>query len=153
MEFHEVIRDAFVMIGYSSVGKWDGVLVYPISSLWRRAESFIGEEGVEEITSYFLSPRCNQYFYTCGIEIDSVNFHKVRKDVTLHTFPENMYVVFAHRGQVKNIPASYEKIWRIFDRNGYSIKAGLPEIEIVQTNLFGKEECEDYEMEIWIPVE
>ncbi len=29
----------------------------------------------------------------------------------------------------------------------------MPEIEVVRTDLFGKEECDGYEMEIWIPVE
>jgi AraC family transcriptional regulator len=106
MEFQEVIRDAFVMIGYSSVGKWDGELVYPIPSLWKRAASFIGEEGVEKIVGICLSPRSNQYFYTCGIEIDSVNFHNVKEDMNLHTFPQNKYLVFTHRGQAKNISST-----------------------------------------------
>lgn len=104
MEFQELIRDAFVLVGYSSVGKWDGELVYPIPSLWKRAQSFIGQEGVEKIVGVCLLPRSNQYFYTCGIEIDSVEFHKVKEDMTLHTFPEQKYVVFTHRGQAKNIP-------------------------------------------------
>lgn len=153
MEFQEVVKKAFVLVGYSSVGKWDGELVYPIPSLWKRAQTFIGQVGVEKIVGVCLSPRSNQYFYTCGIEIDRVDFYKVKEDMTLHTFPENKYVVFKHRGQAKNIPATYGEIWRVFDRNGYSIKAGMPEIEIVRTDLFGKEECDDYEMEIWIPVE
>jgi AraC family transcriptional regulator len=29
----------------------------------------------------------------------------------------------------------------------------MPEIEIVETNIFGKEETDEYEMEIWVPVE
>jgi AraC family transcriptional regulator len=153
MEFQEVIRDSFVMVGYSSIGKWDGELVYPIPSLWKRAQSFIGQEGVDRIVGVCLSPRSNQYFYTCGIEIDEVNFHKVKKDMTLHTFPEQNYVVFTHRGQAKNIPATYGEVWSVFDRNGYCMKEGMPEIEIVRTDLFGKEEYYDYEMEIWIPVE
>ncbi|WP_198768363.1 GyrI-like domain-containing protein [Fictibacillus halophilus] len=41
----------------------------------------------------------------------------------LHTFPENKYVVFTYRGQAKNIPTTYGEIWRVFDRNGYRIKA------------------------------
>lgn len=91
-----MIKDAFVLVGYSSVGKWDGELAYPIRSLWKGASSFIEEEGVDKIIGVCLSPRSNYYFYTCGIEIDSVDI--------LHTFPENRYVVFIHRGQAKNIP-------------------------------------------------
>lgn len=29
----------------------------------------------------------------------------------------------------------------------------MPEIEIVKTIMFGKEETDEYEMEIWIPIE
>lgn len=32
------------------------------------------------------------------------------------------------------------------------IKEGIPEIEVVNTDKFGKEETNEYEMEIWIPV-
>ncbi|WP_190238723.1 GyrI-like domain-containing protein, partial [Salipaludibacillus neizhouensis] len=63
------------------------------------------------------------------------------------------YVVFKHIGHVKEIPNTYGELWKIFDKEGYRIKEGMPEIEIVDTNMYGKEETDEYEMEIWIPVE
>lgn len=33
------------------------------------------------------------------------------------------------------------------------MKPGMPEIEIVDINMFGQEESSGYEMEIWIPIE
>lgn len=153
MEYQEMIKKAFVLVGYSAAGKWDGELVYPIPSLWERAQSLIGEEGVDKIVGVCLPPRSDHYFYTCGIETDSVDFHNVRKGMTLHTFPEQKYVVFTHSGQADLIPVTYGELWKEFDRKGYRIKAGMPEIEIVRTNLFGKEKCDDYEMEIWVPIE
>ncbi|MBN3555684.1 GyrI-like domain-containing protein [Fictibacillus nanhaiensis] len=153
MEYQEVVKKSFVLIGYGAAGKWEGDWVYPIPSLWDRAASFIGEEGVDKIVGVCLPPRSDHYFYICGIELDSVDFNKIEEDMVLHTFPEQKYVVFTHRGNTDQIPATYGKIWREFDRKGYRIKAGMPEIESVRTDLFGKEESNEYEMEIWIPVE
>lgn len=72
--------------------------------------------------------------------------------MTLHTFPQQKYVVFNHIGPSKEISNTYGELWKIFDGEGYTIKEGMPEIEIVKTNMFGKEETFEYEMEIWIPV-
>ena len=33
------------------------------------------------------------------------------------------------------------------------IKEGMPEIEIVKVDMVGREESEEYEMEIWVPVQ
>lgn len=60
--------------------------------------------------------------------------------------------MFKHTGPSKRIPYTYGEIWRVFDKEGYTIKEGMPEIEIVNTDMFGKEETKEYEMEIWIPV-
>jgi AraC family transcriptional regulator len=76
----------------------------------------------------------------------------VEEGMTLHTFPEQKYAVFTHVGPAKNIPATYGNVWEVFDREGFQIKQGMPEIEIVKSHLFGKEEMDDYEMEIWIPI-
>jgi AraC family transcriptional regulator len=65
---------------------------------------------------------------------------------------EQDYVVFKHIGHVKNIPNTYGKLWEAFDQEGYRIKKGMPEMEIV-SSMFGKEETADYEMEIWVPIE
>lgn len=85
--------------------------------------------------------------------MDSVDFHKIEKGMTLHTFPKQKYVVFKHSGPSNKIANTYGNIWRVFDEEGHIIKEGLPEIEIINTNMFGKEETNEYEMEIWIPVE
>ncbi|SEH46971.1 AraC family transcriptional regulator [Halobacillus karajensis] len=153
MEFQELIKNSFVLVGYSASGKWDDDIVYPIPKLWTKAQTFISKSDKEKIVGVCLPPRSNHYFYTCGMEMDFVDYHKVEKGMTLHTFPKQKYVVFKHIGPSQKIPYTYEEIWRMFDQEGYRIKKGLPEIEIVYTDKFGKEDTNEYEMEIWIPVE
>jgi AraC family transcriptional regulator len=152
MKFKEIIKGSFVIVGYSAAGKWDGDIVYPIPQLWNMAKNFI-DDNINELVGVCLPPRSDHYFYTCGIEIESVDYFKIGKGVTLHTFPEQKYVVFKHIGPSKKIPNTYWELWKVFDEEGYTIKEGLPEIEIVKTNMIGKEESEEYEMEIWIPVQ
>ncbi|MET0786484.1 MAG: GyrI-like domain-containing protein [Paenisporosarcina sp.] len=152
MEFKEIVKEAFVLIGYSSAGKWSGNIIYPIPDLWQKSKKFIIENNVDKIVGVCLPPRSDHYFYTCGIEIESVDYEKVEKGMTLHTFPQQKYVVFKHIGPSKGISSTYGKLWQLFDNEGYTIKEGMPEIEIVKTNMFGKEETNEYEMEIWVPV-
>ncbi|MBU8880890.1 GyrI-like domain-containing protein [Bacillus sp. FJAT-29790] len=152
MEFKEIIKSSFVLVGFSAAGKWSGDIVHPIPELWEKSYKFISENNVDKIVGVCLPPRSDHYFYTCGIEIESVDFHKVEQGMTLHTFPTQKYVVFKH-GHVKEIPNTYGELWKKFDKEGYRIKEGMPEIEIVDTNMYGKEETDEYEMEIWIPVE
>jgi AraC family transcriptional regulator len=153
MRFKEIKKDSFVLLGYSAAGKWSGDIVHPIPELWMKANKFNSDNNVNEIVGVCLPPRSDHYFYTCGIEIDSVDFHRIETGMTLHTFPEQLYVVFKHIGNVKEIPSTYWTLWEVFDKEGYKIKEGMPEIEIVKRNMFGKEETDEYEMEIWIPVE
>lgn len=152
MEFKEIIKNSFLLIGYSAAGKWSSDVVYPIPKLWVKSNKFISEYNVDRILGVCLPPRSNYYFYTCGIEIESVDYDKVEKGMTLHTFPQQKYVVFNHIGPSKEISNTYKELWKVFDREGYTIKEGMPEIEIVKTNMFGKEETLEYEMGIWIPV-
>ncbi|RLQ94625.1 GyrI-like domain-containing protein [Falsibacillus albus] len=152
MELKEVIKKAFVLVGYSAAGKWGCDAVYPIPSLWGKSIKFISDHQVEKIVGVCLPPRSDHYFYTCGMEMVSVDFGKIEKGMTVHTFPAQKYVVFKHLGPAKSIPHTYRKLWDVFDKQGYAIKEGVPEIEIVKTNLFGKEETDEYEMEIWVPV-
>ncbi|NHM30815.1 GyrI-like domain-containing protein [Neobacillus terrae] len=153
MEFKELIKSSFVLVGYSAPGKWGSNIVYPIPELWEKSYKFISENNADKIVGVCLPPRSDHYFYTCGMEIDFVDFHKVEKGMTIHTFPAQKYVVYKHIGHVKNIPNSYGKLWKVFDQEGYRIREGMPEIEIVESNMFGKEETDEYVMEIWIPVE
>ena len=152
MKFREVIKDSFVIVGYSSAGKWNGDIVYPIPQLWEEATKFI-DNNINEIVGVCLPPRSDHYFYTCGIEIESVDYFKIENGMTLHTFPEQKYVVFKHIGPSNKIPNTYWKLWRVFDEEGYMIKEGMPEIEVVKVDMVGKEESEEYEMEIWVPVQ
>ncbi|MFD2043821.1 GyrI-like domain-containing protein [Ornithinibacillus salinisoli] len=153
MFFREIIRNSFVLVGYSAAGKWSGDIVYPIPELWAKSQKFISKGNIDEIVGVCLPPRSDHYFYTCGIEMQSVDFHKIEKGLTLHTFPKQKYVVFKHVGPSKEIPNTYGELWMVFDKEGYTIKEGMPEIEIVKADMFGKEETNEYEMEIWIPVE
>lgn len=153
MEFKEIIKDSFVLVGYSAAGKWSGDIVYPIPELWDKSYEFFIDKTVDKIVGVCLPPRSDHYFYTCGIEIASVDFYKVVRGITLHTFPAQKYVVFKHIGKAREIPNTYGNLWKTFDQEGYRIKPGMPEIEIVETRMFGKEETNKYEMEIWIPVE
>ncbi|MCU6792538.1 GyrI-like domain-containing protein [Paenibacillus sp. WQ 127069] len=98
-------------------------------------------------------PRSNHYFYTCGIEIEAVDYDTVEKGMTFLTFPKQKYVVFKHIGPSNEIPNTYGELWKVFDKEGYKIKVGMPEIEIVKTSMFRKEETAEYEMEIWLPVQ
>lgn len=84
--------------------------------------------------------------------MNSVDFHKIEEGMTIHTFPEQKYVVFKHTGPSNTIPHTYEDVGKVFDKEGYSIKEGMTETEIVSTDMFGREETKKYEMEIWIPV-
>ncbi|OCA88218.1 transcriptional regulator [Bacillus sp. FJAT-27225] len=152
MLFKEAIKGSFVIVGYSAAGKWNDGIVYPIPQLWALGSKFT-ENNVDQIVGVCLPPRSDHYFYTCGIEIESVDYFKIGKGMTLHTFPEQKYVVFTHIGPSNNIPNTYGELWRIFDEEGYTIKEGMPEIEIVKTAMVGKEESHEYEMEIWIPVQ
>ncbi|BAC13193.1 transcriptional regulator (AraC/XylS family) (partial) [Oceanobacillus iheyensis HTE831] len=152
MKFKEFIKDSFVLVGFSAAGKWDEDIVYPIPRLWEKSRKFISERDADKIVGVCLPPRSNHYFYTCGMEMNSVDFHKIDEGMTIHTFPEQKYVVFKHIGSSKTIPSTYEKIWSVFDKEGYSIKEGMPEIEVVSTDMFGKEETKEYEMEVSIPV-
>ncbi|MGE7978345.1 GyrI-like domain-containing protein [Psychrobacillus sp. NPDC093200] len=153
MEFKEIIKEAFVIVGYSAAGKWSGNIIYPIPDLWQKSNKFIFENNVEKIVGVCLPPRSNHYFYTCGIEIESVDYEKVEEGMTLHTFPQQKYVVFKHIGPSNGISNTYQELWQVFDNEGYTIKEGMPEIEIVKTNMFGKEKTGEYEMEIWVPVQ
>ncbi|WP_018930530.1 GyrI-like domain-containing protein [Gracilibacillus lacisalsi] len=153
MEFKEAIKSSFVLIGFSGAGKWNGDIVYPIPELLEKSYRFFSKYKISKIVGVCLPPRSDHYFYTCGMEIESVDFHKVEQGMTLHTFPSQKYVVFNHIGHAKEIPNSYRKLWNIFEEQGYHIKKGMPEIEMVATNMFGKEETNEYEMEIWIPIE
>ncbi|NQX66945.1 GyrI-like domain-containing protein [Paenibacillus alba] len=153
MEFKEIIKDSFVIVGYSAAGKWSDGIDYPIPGLWAKAYKFISENNADKIVGVCLPPRSNHYFYTCGIEIEAVDYDTVEKGMTLHTFPKQKYVVFKHFGPSNEIPNTYGELWKVFDRGGYKIKVGMPEIEIVKSNMFGKEETAEYEMEIWLPVQ
>jgi AraC family transcriptional regulator len=152
MEFKEMIKSSFVLVGFSAAGKWSGDIVHPIPELWAKSYKFISENKANKIVGVCLPPRSDHYFYTCGIEIESVDFHKVEQGMTLHTFLAQKYLVFKHTGHVKEIQNTYGRLWKIFDEGGYKIKEGMPEIEIVDANMYGKEETDVYEMEILIPV-
>ena len=153
MEFRIVKKDSFVLVGYSAAGKWDKGVVHPIPDLWDKSTAFIRDEGAEEIIGVCLPPRSDQYFYTCGMEMESVNFHKITPGMTVHTFPAQTYMIFTHVGPDHKIPSTYANLWRVFDKEGYRIKKGMPELEVVKAEMFGKEETEGYVMDIWIPVE
>ncbi|WP_368505132.1 GyrI-like domain-containing protein [Alkalihalophilus sp. As8PL] len=152
MEFKEMIKSAFVLVGFSAAGKWSGDIVHPIPELWAKSYKFIRENKANKIVGVCLPPRSDHYFYTCGMESESVDFHKVEQGMTLHTFPTQKYLVFKHTGHVKGISTTYGRLWEMFDKAGYQIKEGMPEIEIVDANMYGKEETDEYEMEILIPV-
>jgi len=91
MRFQEVVKKAFVIVGYSSVGK----IGWRVGLSDTKAQSFIGKEGVEKIVGICLSPRSNQYFYTCGIEIDSVNFQKVKEDMPSYVSKKQICGVYS----------------------------------------------------------
>ncbi|PFA63362.1 AraC family transcriptional regulator [Bacillus sp. AFS015802] len=152
MEFKEVVKEAFVMVGYSAPGSWGGDVSYPIPGLWEKAKEFITRDQADQIIGVCLPPRSDDYYYTCGIEMDSAAFRKMRSELTVHTFPKQKYVVFKHTGPSGNIPETYHKLWKVFDQGGYLIEKGMPEIEVVDAHLFGKEDSNEYEMDIWIPV-
>jgi AraC family transcriptional regulator len=61
--------------------------------------------------------------------------------------------VFKHTGLSTEVPSTFDKLWESFDREGYKSKKGMPEIEVVEAGLFGKEDMPEYGMEIWVPVE
>jgi AraC family transcriptional regulator len=153
MEFKEIIKSSFVLVGYSAAGKWSGDMVYPIPALWAKSEKYLVENNADQIVGVCLPPRSDHYFYTCGMEIESVDYDQVENGMTLHTFPEQKYVVFHHIGPSAEIPNTYGELWRVFDQEGYRIKEGMPEIEVVKAAMFGKEVTEEYQMEIWIPIE
>jgi len=48
---------------------------------------------------------------------------------------------------------TYWKLRETIDSEGYKIKKGNAEIEVVQAKMFGKEELPVYSMEIWVLVE
>ncbi|MFS8603341.1 GyrI-like domain-containing protein [Priestia megaterium] len=153
MEFKEVIKEDFVMVGFSGAGKWTKEVVYPISELWDKAYKSFLTKNPKQIIGVCLPPRSDHYFYTCGIEISSVLYSEIGEGTTVHTFPAQRYVVFKHTGPATMIPNTYGKLWDTFDSNGYKIKPGAPEIEIVNSDMAGQEQSPLYEMEIWIPVE
>ena len=153
MEFKEVVKGAFVVAGHSAAGSWGEDFAYPIPGLWEKGKEFITTDQVDQIVGVCLPPRSDDYYYTCGMEMDSVAFGRMRKDLTVHLFPKQKYVVFKHKGPAGNISATYRELWKVFDEEGYLIEKGMPEIEVVAAHLFGKEESDEYEMEIWIPVE
>lgn len=146
-------KEPFVLVGYSAPGKWDREMVYPIPELWEKASNLIHEKNVKKITGVCLPPRSDHYFYTCGIETDSVKYEEIEEGMTVHTFTEQKYLVFVHEGSTENVSNTYGKIWDIFDKENYRLKKGAPEIEVVESHMFGKELFEEYRMEIWIPVE
>ncbi|PGK51726.1 AraC family transcriptional regulator [Priestia megaterium] len=153
MKFVEVVKEAFVLVGFSAAGRWDGKPVYPIPNLWAKAYEFIVDRNVDKIIGICLPPRSDHYFYTCGLEIDGVRYDKIEEGMNLHTFPKQKYVVFTHVGPANHIPNTYGELWTIFDKHEYQLKEGMPEIEIVKKDMFGKEEEDYYEMEIWLPIE
>lgn len=153
MEYQIVTKGPFVLVGYSAKGKWRGEVVHPIPELWERASAFIHEHQAEKIVGVCLPPRNDDYYYTCGLELNEVDYDRIKNGTTLHTFPEQTYAVFKHKGHAKEIPNTYGELWKVFDQDGLKIKKGMPEIESVESRFFGKEDTEDYEMEIWVPIE
>lgn len=152
MEHYIVTKNAFVLIGYGEAGKWGKEDVYPIPKLWEKAQYFIENYQVEKIVGVCLPPRGDHYFYTCGMELEEVDFKSIGEGMTVHTFPEQEYAVFKHIGAAKTIPNTYFKLWHTFSIEGYQIKKGMPEIEVVSADMYGLEEDDSYEMEIWIPL-
>lgn len=138
MEFKEVIKEDFVLVGFSGAGKWTKDVVYPIPRLWEKAyQSFLNKKP-KQIVGVCLPPRSDHYFYTCGIEIDAALYSEIGEGMTVHTFPSQKYVVFKHTGPATTIPNTYRELWDTFDKSGYIIKPGMPEIEIVNINILGK---------------
>ncbi|MDU9694072.1 GyrI-like domain-containing protein [Priestia aryabhattai] len=153
MEFKEIIKEDFVLVGYSDAGKWTKDVVYPIPKLWEKAYLSFSNKIPKQIVGVCLPPRSNHYFYTCGIEIDAVLYNEIGEGMTIHTFPSQKYVAFKHTGPASTISNTYRELWDTFDKKGYTMKPGMPEVEIVDINMFGREESSGYEMEILIPVE
>ncbi|MHA7098726.1 GyrI-like domain-containing protein [Priestia aryabhattai] len=153
MEFKEIIKEDFVLVGFSDAGKWIKDIVYPIPKLWKKAYFSFFNKNPTQIVGVCLPPRSDHYFYTCGIEIDAVLHSEIGEGMTVHTFPSQKYVVFKHTEPAIKISNTYRELWDTFDKSGYTIKSGMPEIEIVNINMFGQEGSNEYEMEIWIPVE
>ncbi|RDI39102.1 GyrI-like domain-containing protein [Falsibacillus pallidus] len=153
MDFIEKKKDSFTIVGFSAPGTWNSNVVHPIPDLWKKAYKVFVDQNPGHITGVCLPPRSNDYFYTCGVELDQVDFKKIGEGMTVHIFPAHKYVVFKHRGSAHEIPETYGEIWGIFDQDGYSITKGIPEIEVVPLQLFGKEYTDEYEMDIWIPVD
>lgn len=51
------------------------------------------------------------------------------------------------------ISNTYRELCDTFDKSDYTIKPRMSEIETVNIDMFGQEESNEYEMEIWITVE
>lgn len=49
MEFKEIIKNSFVLVGYSAAGKWSGDVVYPIPELWVKSNEFISKYNIDKI--------------------------------------------------------------------------------------------------------
>jgi AraC family transcriptional regulator len=49
MEFKEMIKSSFVLVGFSAAGKWSGDIVHPIPELWAKSYKFISENKANKI--------------------------------------------------------------------------------------------------------
>ena len=60
----EIIKDAFVVIGYGAAGRWNDEMVYPIPHLWEKAYEYIADKDISKIVGVCLPLRSDQYYYT-----------------------------------------------------------------------------------------
>lgn len=151
-----VKKEAFSVVGIAKKGSHtipsDSGL---IASLWnemtKRRDEVKYRTFPSLLTGICIPPASNDYFYIAGVETDSTD---LPKGMELFHFPAYNYLKYLHKGSARTLFETYGKIWgEWFPASGYSLVKDGPELEIVDVEKYPDPYTEDYEMEIYIPIE
>jgi AraC family transcriptional regulator len=155
MNYRLVTKESFTVIGFDAKGSHrnpeDKEL---IGSLWesisKRRHELEYPHNPEIVTGICIPPASNDYYYIAGIEVN--DDAEVPPGMSRHSFPENHYMVFTHKGPVTRLFDTYARIWgEWFPASGYKMVDG-PELEIVDYGICSDPFSEQYEMDIYIPI-
>lgn len=155
MKGEVMIKEPFSVMGVAKRGSHTNpVDSQVIASLWdemmKRKNEVDNPTENKVITGICIPPASNDYFYIAGIETDRTD--RLPEGMEVFTFNACKYLKFLHKGNVVNLFSTYGKIWgEWLPASGFQLAEG-PELEIVNVEQFPNPFSEDYEMDIYIPI-
>lgn len=149
-----IIKDKFLVMGMECFGaNTHG----EIPDLWDRFIARMGEikhrknKGVtlgicDHVEGY--DPNKSEFSYQAGVEVKEYSF--IPDGMILKEIPKQKYVVFTHRGSVKELEDTYRYIYSTYFFKSNHEPIDAPDFELYDERFKGEEN--DSEMEIYIPI-